>query len=268
MKLNPCRRKRGKATRIAWGVVSLSMCVMVGWVGLGSAAAETSDPLEEVNRPIYSFNDLLDRYLARPVVDVYRYVAPEFVRESVSNFYDNLTYPNVILNDFLQGKFTQGVLDTSRFLVNTSLGVGGLFDPAAKWGMKEHHEDFGQTLGVWGLESGPYLVLPALGPNSGRDAPDLAASTVTNVLFYVSTPITVPIAVLGFIDKRARAEDALRTREEVAVEPYVFTREAYLQHRDFLIHDGQPPLPDLIPEDAFVDLEDRGAEKTWREDPS
>lgn len=248
--------------------VILSIVVMSGWILESLAVAGSGDPLEHVNRSAHSFNDLLDRHVGKPVVDAYVTVTSDEVRESVSNFYDNLTYPNVILNDFLQGKFIQGLLDTSRFVLNTSLGVGGLFDPAAKWGMDKHDEDFGQTLGVWGLDHGAYLVLPTMGPSSTRDAPGLLVSTLTNVLFYVTTPVTVPIAVLGYIDKRARADEAIRTRDESAVEPYVFTREAFLQHRTFLIHDGDPPLPDLIPDDAMVDLEEDAEKNRLSGDPS
>lgn len=260
-------------TRMAPGplwrmAVTLLVVLTSGWILESQAGAGSGDPLEQVNRPAHSFNDLLDRHVAKPVVDAYVKVTSADVRESVSNFYDNLTYPNVILNDFLQGKFTQGLLDTSRFLLNTSLGVGGLFDPAAKWGMEKHEEDFGQTLGVWGLDHGAYLVLPTMGPSSTRDAPGLLVSTVTNVLFYVTTPFTMPIAVLGFIDRRARADEAIRARDETAVEPYVFTREAFLQHRKFMIHDGDPPLPDILLDDTFVDLDEADEKKNLSGDPS
>jgi len=216
-----------------------------------SLAEDTlNDPLEVVNRPIYQANDLLDQYIAEPVSRVYINLTPNPIRSSVSNFFDNVKYINVVLNDFLQGKGKQGLEDSSRFLINSTFGAFGLFDVATPFGFENHNEDFGQTLAVWGLGQGSYLVLPFLGPNTARDVPDLGVSAVTNILFYVSSPVVVPVAVLGFIDKRSRFDQAIQFRNEVAVEPYLFTREAYLQHRNFLVYDGDPPLDD---EDLFLD---------------
>lgn len=235
--------------------------IAIGLMGVFSstslAADSPDDPIEAVNRPIYHANDVLDEYVGEPLSRVYIDYTPEPIRSSVSDFFDNITYPNVILNDFLQGKGEQGLEDSGRFLINSTFGAFGLFDVATPLGLKEHDEDFGQTLAVWGLGQGPYLVLPLLGPNTARDAPDLGVSAVTNILFYVTNPVAVPVAMLGFIDQRSRFDQAIRIRNETAVEPYLFTREAYLQHRDFLIYDGDPPIDedDLFLDESFAEVD-------------
>jgi len=251
-------RKIKEATTILWLAVGWSVfTVVTGCATTQSADLEVqdNDPLESVNRPIYWVNDFLDRTIAEPVVDAYIDYTPRPVQKSVSNFFDNVGYPNVILNDFLQGKGRQGIEDSGRFLVNSTFGFFGIWDVATPLGLKAHDEDFGQTLGVWGVDENVYLVLPFIGPNSTRDAPDLGVNTVTNILFYMSNPVVVPVALLGFIDKRAKMEEAVRFRDENAVEPYLFTREAYLQHRKFLIYDGDPPIDDDFSlDDIFTDL--------------
>ena len=231
-------------------LVLIFLALAAGVPAISFAADSSNDPLEVVNRPIYQANDLLDQYVGEPVSRAYIHLTPDPIRSSVSNFFDHIKYLNVVLNDFLQGKGEQGLEDSGRFLINSTFGAFGLFDVATPFGFKSHNEDFGQTLAVWGMGQGSYLVLPFLGPNTARDVPDLGVSAVTNILFYFSNPVAVPVAVLGFIDKRSRFDQAIQFRNEVAVEPYLFTREAYLQHRQFLIYDGDPPLDD---EDLFLD---------------
>jgi phospholipid-binding lipoprotein MlaA len=244
-----------------------SLIVLMGIISVGintSLAAEASnDPIEVINRPIYQANDLLDQYLGEPISRVYIDFTPEMIRSSVSNFFDNVTYLNVILNDLLQGKGKQGAEDSGRLLINSTFGAFGLFDIATPLGLEKHNEDFGQTLAVWGVGQGSYLVLPFLGPNTARDVPDLGVSAVTNILFYFSNPVAVPVAVLGFIDKRSRFDQAIQIRNEVAVEPYLFTREAYLQHRNFLIYDGNPPIDDkdLFLDEPYAEIEGEGPGK-------
>ena len=246
-------------TAILWLAVGWSaFALLTGCATMQSADPEVSnnDPFESVNRPIYRGNDFIDRRIARPVTEAYVSYTPQPIQNSVSNFFDNVVYPNVILNDFLQGKGTQGLEDLGRFLVNTTFGFLGVWDMATPLGLEAHDEDFGQTLGVWGMDESIYLVLPFIGPSTVRDVPNLGVSTVTNILFYVPSPYVVPVALLGFIDLRARLEEAITFRDETAVEPYLFTREAYLQHRKFLIYDGNPPIDDdLYLGDPFDDLD-------------
>ena len=248
---------KGKYARtlLICGIAVLSM--VSGCANLSSHAAGTPDSLEPINRSIYDFNDYLDRKIAKPVADAYVRITHENIRLTVSNFFDNIRYFNVILNDVLQGKGQQGLSDMSRFLMNSTVGTGGLFDVASEFGLEAQEEDFGQTLGVWGAGEGGYLVLPFLGPSSFRDAPNLLVSTFTNGLFYVGvTAVTFPLAVLAAIDQRARSDQAINFRDQAAVEPYVFTREAYLEHRRYLIYDGSPPLDDVFFEENFDNGED------------
>ncbi len=241
--------------------------VMTGCATTHSASGETAeaDPLEPVNRPIYLINDFLDRTVAEQTAEFYVAYTPRPVRKSISDFFDNAAYPNVILNDFLQGKGRQGMEDIGRFVVNSTFGLLGIWDMATPLGMEAHDEDFGQTLGVWGMDEGSYVVLPLFGPNSVRDSPNIGVGAVTNILFYVTNPFIVPVAILGFIDKRARAKTAIKFRDEAAVEPYLFTREAYRQHRTFLIHDGNPP-DELLFDEAMTDPEADDADPSPREE--
>ena len=242
-------------------------CVAIGWLlitalagcttsqAAGSAASDY-DPMESVNRRIYRVNDFADRTVAKPVTEAYVSYTPRPIRDSVSNFFDNVAYPSVILNDSLQGKWTQGLEDLGRFVVNSTFGFLGIWDMATPLGLEAHDEDFGQTLGVWGMDESIYLVLPFIGPSTVRDTPNLGVTTVTNILFYVPNPYVIPVALLGFIDYRAGVDEAVTFRNETAVEPYLFTREAYLQHRKFLIYDGNPPVDEnLLFDDPFDDLE-------------
>ena len=227
------------------------IAVLAAAVLLSSGCASTpkeennvNDPYEGVNRKIYKFNDALDRAILKPVADTYVKVTPEPARNSISNFFDNLGYLDTILNDFFQGKFKDGVADLSRFLINSTVGSLGLVDVASKMGLKAHEEDLGQTLAVYGTPQGPYLVIPLLGPNTARDAPDLAMSTVTSGLFYIGEiVVTLPLGALKVVDARARATSSLRIVDEAALDRYIFIRDAYLQHRNYLVYDGHPPPP-------------------------
>ncbi|MGH8751513.1 MAG: MlaA family lipoprotein [Burkholderiales bacterium] len=232
-------RTAGKNNNAVW--LTLAALLMSGCASTPKGD-DNGDPYEGVNRSIYKFNDTLDRAVIKPVATGYVKVTPEPLRNSVSNFFDNVGYFNTILNDFFQGKLKQGFADTSRFLLNSTVGALGLVDVASKVGLPPHEEDLGQTLGVYGASQGPYLVLPLLGPNTVRDSPGLAMSAVTNGLFYVSSlVITFPLGVLGVIDARARAASSLQIVDEAALDRYVFLRDAYLQHRRFLVYDGNPP---------------------------
>ena len=208
------------------------------------------DPFEPANRKIYWFNREVDRFVFKPVADAYTFVTPNVVQTGVTNFYQNLVDVNIAVNGFLQGKFKQGFSDTTRILVNSTLGLLGFFDFASGMGFEKHNEDFGQTLAVWGVPEGPYLVLPFFGPYTARDTPGLAVDAVTNPFFYVpNNTIVIPVGAVGVVDVRARNEGAIKFVDEAALDPYAFTREAYLQRRAYLIHDGNPPTPDLFDEE-------------------
>lgn len=201
--------------------------------------AKNGDPLEKFNRATYAFNDALDRMLARPVAKAYRRVVPEPGRVAVSNVLSNFEYPETLVNSALQGKFKDASQDLARFVVNSTLGIGGLWDPATKFGLPRHDEDFGQTLGKWGVPTGPYIVLPLLGPSNFRDAPSKFVDRYANVPRYLGDGNTeYYILGAGLVDKRAEllATDAAL---DTAFDPYALVRNAYLQRRQYLVTDGQ-----------------------------
>ena len=230
----------------------MALALFGGCASTEHKGAASPDPAESANRAFYKFNDGLDKALIKPIAEVYANVTPEPMREVVTNFFDNLSYLNVILNSFLQGKFSQGFSDIGRFVMNSTVGLGGLLDVATESGLPAHNEDLGQTLAVWGAEPGAYLYLPIRGPNSVRDVPDIASSTLLNPITYISGIILFPVTALNIINLRADLLDATEFRDEAAVDPYSFTREAYLQQREYLIHDGNPPTEgydDIFDED-------------------
>lgn len=213
-----------------------------------TAEHDPDDPHEGFNRSMYEFNDDLDRAVLKPVANGYASVLPQPVRTGVSNFYDNLTYLDTTLNSFLQGKVVQGASDLGRFIVNSTLGIAGIFDVASYMGLEKHNEDFGQTLAVWGVKDDEYLMYPALGPSSVRDTGGLLVTMLTNPVFYAAAPVAVPLSILQGVDQRARSEGFVRFRDEAALDPYLFTRDSYLQHREFEIFDGTVPRRSIYDE--------------------
>ncbi len=209
----------------------------------GPAAADAAkDPWQRLNRATYAFNDALDRMLAHPAAKAYKAVVPEVGRRAIGNFVANLGSPTIIVNDALQLKLRDAGSDTARFIVNTIIGIGGLGDPATRMGLASHDEDFGQTLGHWGVGSGPYLVLPLLGPSTLRDAPSrLAIDRYTNLEHYAKSRKTeYGVWALGQVDRRAEllaADPALKQ----AFDPYALVRDAYMQRREYLVRDGNMP---------------------------
>jgi phospholipid-binding lipoprotein MlaA len=213
--------------------------------GCASAPGRTtnSDPLQGFNRSMYKFNDTLDRAALKPVAKGYKKVAPGWMRASVSNFFGNLGYPTVVVNQFLQGKFKTGLQDTGRLLVNTTLGVGGLFDVASHMRLPAHDEDFGQTLAVWGVGSGPYVTLPLFGPSSMRDAPSKVVDYFMGVFHntdYVSNTTELGLRGVEIVSQRAELLSVDSTINS-AFDPYTVIRDAWAQRREYQIYDGNPP---------------------------
>jgi len=204
-------------------------------------AGNAGDPHESLNRKFYSFNDTLDKAVLEPVAKSYADHTPEPVRNTVTNFFDNVTYLNTIANDLLQGKGQQFLADTGRFVVNSTVGVGGLFDPATSMGLEQNSEDLGQTFGKWGAEEGAYLVLPLMGPSSYRDVASPVMGIFLNPLTYLAPVITIPAGAVNAINARANLLDASRIRDQAALDPYTFVREAWRQQREYEIYDGNPP---------------------------
>lgn len=248
----------------------LSAMLVVGLLFFSGCATVQNnyDPLENINRATDTFNDKLDRATLKPLAKGYMSATDAKMRKAISNFYDNITYPNTILNDFLQGKGKQGFEDFARFVINSTVGLVGLIDVASKFGLEKHQEDFGQTLATWGVSQGAYVVYPVLGPNSVRNTPNFITEAATDGLLwaglFLAPQVAIPLAVLKYIDKRARLLDASDMRDELALDPYIFTREAWQQNREFLIHDGNPPNNKSSDDDD--DWEENGDE--WEDEPA
>ena len=194
-----------------------------------------ADPYENFNRKMFNFNDKVDNYVAEPISNAYKKVTPQFVQTGVFNFFNNLKNINVVINDVFQAKFTQSAQDTGRFAMNSTLGLGGLFDVAKQVGLEQNDEDFEQTLAVWGVPQGSYLVLPFLGPSTARGIPGTIFDTAANPTTYVG----LPVQLVSMLNTRANAEGALKFIDEAALDPYVFTRESFLQWRNNLASDGK-----------------------------
>lgn len=223
----------------------MSAMMLIGLIGLGGCATANvndekityskADPYEKVNRNIYVFNDTVDDYFAKPIADVYRAITPQFVQTGIFNFYNNLKNVNTIVNDIFQGKFEQSVDDTGRLIVNSTVGLMGIVDAASSLGLEQNDEDFDQTLAVWGVPRGPYLVLPFAGPTTVRGIPGAVFDTAANPSTYVGAPVQL----LSLLNARANAEGSLKFIDEAALDPYLFTRESFLQWRQNLASDGQ-----------------------------
>lgn len=201
--------------------------------------APNSDPWESVNRRIYTFNDYADRYFLKPIAKGYDWVTPEFLQDGVHNMFDNVGEVSNILNGLLQAKFGHAFNDSGRLLINSTVGLVGFFDVAAHWGLEQHEEDFGQTLGYWGVRPGPFIVVPFLGPRSVRDGFGSVADAYSDPIPYlIDNDVPTRNSVLGLrvVDTRAQLLDA---EELVSGDRYIFLRDAYLQRREFLVKDGE-----------------------------
>jgi phospholipid-binding lipoprotein MlaA len=215
-------------------VLALTGCAVNG---------DPRDPLEPMNRAIHSFNEGLDQVILKPLAQGYEAVMPSFARTSVSNFFSNLDDVTVLANDILQFKLEQGSSDFMRLAFNTTFGFFGLLDVAGEMGLKKHSEDFGQTLGRWGVGTGPYLVLPVLGPSDFRDAAGyLVDTTYTDLVQnYDDVSTRNPVLALRLVSRRADFLEAKKAMEAAALDPYEFARDLYLERRKSLIHNGKPP---------------------------
>ncbi len=213
---------------------------------------EVNDPFEPVNRGVYQFNEELDRVVMKPLAEVYQKL-PDPVQTGTHNFFSNLNDVVVITNDILQLKLEQSTSDVLRFSVNTVLGICGLIDIATPMGLPKHEESFADTFGYWGVGSGPYIVLPFFGSSSLRDAPSLAIDFLVHPTSQVSpTSAVIGLAAVYYTDVRSNLLKSTDLRDELALDPYVFTRESYYQWRQNRVYDGDPPK--LMMEDFEEDF--------------
>ena len=203
------------------------------------------DPFEKMNRVVFNISDSIDQNFLRPTAEIYSEYTPLFVKDSVTNFFHNITEIDTVINQLLQGKPKLAAQDTLRFLINTTIGVGGIFDVASRMGLDRHDEDFGQTLGVWGFESGPYIMIPFLGPSNPRDLLSRPISSFLSGTFAMEDN-DVKITLVGI--------DALETRERlldaetlIIGDKYIFVKDAYIQSREYEINNGSTE------DDEFLD---------------
>jgi phospholipid-binding lipoprotein MlaA len=225
----------------ARNIVQAALVATAVILGGCATVSDPLDPYEPFNRGVYRFNDGLDKAVVQPAARAYRGLLPLFVRESVGNVFSNIGDVRNVLNNGLQGKLGAAYADLGRILINSTLGLGGLFDIASEAGIDKHNEDFGQTLGAWGARSGSFLMLPILGPTSTRDALGSVVDYATNPLTFVD-PTGAQFALRGAegIDNRTQLLDAGAVLEKSVLDPYLFMRDAYFQRRQALVRDGRP----------------------------
>ncbi len=214
---------------------------------------EINDPFEDLNRDIFIFNEKLDEKLLKPAALTYRKVTPQFARTGVTNFFNNLEEIDTTINQVLQGEIKYAFNDAGRFVINTTIGLFGLIDVASKMGLEKHEEDFGQTLGVWGFDSGPYIMIPFLGPSNPRDLLSRPISSFLSGTFAMEDN-DVKITLVGI--------DALETRERlldaetlIIGDKYIFVKDAYIQSREYEINNGSTEDDEFLDdmEDIFGD---------------
>lgn len=248
------RIKRGKVRWRCWFVP-----IIVGLISSGCASVDTSyrdprDPWEPFNRSVHVFNEKLDDYVAKPLARGYQAITPDAVDYGITNFFSNLYDVTVALNNLLQGKFRHALIDIGRFGVNSTVGVLGVMDIATGWGLERHDEDFGQTLGKWGFNTGPYLVLPVIGPSNVRDAVGFAGDWVSNPIYFQidSVAVSWSMYIVRYIDRRSDRLKAERILDTATMDPYSFIRDSYLQRRGYLVQDGEV---EEIEDDIFEGLD-------------
>lgn len=229
------KRESSKSTRI---LLCATVAFILNITNI-AIADENDDPLEPINRVIFEFNEVVDDNILEPVAKGYKYVTPDPVERGISNFFSNLGEINTIANDLLQLKFQQAAKDSLRFVVNSTIGVLGVFDVATTLGLSKNKEDFGQTLGFWGVPNGPYLVLPFLGPSSFRDAPGAFVDYELSPVEQLHHEERQALRLINIIETRAKLLRATKILDTAAKDKYIFIRESYLQKRESLVRDGE-----------------------------
>lgn len=240
-----------KPARTLLAPAALLCALALGGCATTGSTPSPGDPWEGFNRRVFAFNEAVDAAVLRPVAETYRDTVPQMVRTGVSNLLGNVGDLWSSANHFLQGKGQSGLEMGMRFLTNTLFGLGGLLDPASEMGLKRQSEDFGQTLGKWGLGPGPYLVLPLLGPSSVRDGvgriPDMAASPSN---LFDDSRANLALTLVGAVDGRAALLGVTGLADRVSLDKYSFFRQAYLSRRQDAVYDGEAPV------EAFEDIGD------------
>jgi phospholipid-binding lipoprotein MlaA len=226
--------------RTSWKFRSAALALGATVLLSGCAGPNPRDPYEGFNRAMFKFNDTVDEYALKPAATAYRNVLPSFVQTGVNNFFGNLADVWSAVNNLLQGKGEAGLSDVTRVALNSTLGIVGLFDIASEAGLQKHKEDFGQTLGTWGVPSGPYVMLPLLGPSTVRDTVAVPLDIKGDIWGY-KEPVYIRNTgiALRAVDQRANLLDASSLLEDAALDRYEFIRDGYLQRRESQINDGE-----------------------------
>ena len=227
--------------------ISILLILFFSLLLLAEEQREQNDPFENINRVVFNVSDDVDRYLLRPVAEIYSDYTPYIVKTGISNIFSNLSEVDTAVNQALQGKLLLSLQDTSRFLINSTVGVVGIFDIASEFGLERHDEDFGQTLGYWGIEPGPYIFLPFIGPSTFRDIFAKPVSWFLSGNFSISdTEASIIINGLDVIETRERL---LIAENLIIGDKYEFVKEAYLQSREYLVFDG------MVEDEFLIDVE-------------
>jgi phospholipid-binding lipoprotein MlaA len=222
-------------------LLAIAALALLGGCATVSGPPSRADPWESYNRSAHAFNETVDRAVLKPVAQVYEAAVPEFAREVVGNFFGNINDVATGLNNLLQGKVEESVADFGRVLINSTLGLGGLFDIATPGGIEKHNEDFGQTLGWWGVPPGPYFVIPFLGPSTLRDAPARYVDPTFYNRWIEPEGLRYGLTGLDVIRARAGLLKGEKVLDEAALDKYTFIRDAWLQRRRNHVYDGNPP---------------------------
>ncbi len=228
-------------TIIRWVSIALMALLLTACASIPpGSTADPRDPFERYNRAMFSFNKAVDDKVLKPVATGYTDVIPDLIRTAIGNFFGNIGDVWTAVNNYLQGKPREGTSDVARVVLNSTFGIVGLIDVATPAGLVQHEEDFGQTLGVWGVKSGPYLILPILGSSTVRDGlarpVDLYADPITQI---DSAGVENSLRAMRLVDDRATLLYSTRMMEDAALDPYLFVRDAYLQRRESRVRDGK-----------------------------
>jgi phospholipid-binding lipoprotein MlaA len=231
-------------------MMRIALLMIFSVSSLVSASDENVDPWQGFNRSVFEFNEILDTYVAKPVAQGYQAVTPQFLDTGISNFFSNLEDVLIVANDIFQLKPVQALSDTARFVINSTVGLFGFFDVASHIGLIKHDEDLGQTLGYWGVGSGPYVMLPVLGPSSVRDTFGIAGDSLSGLGYTQAVETTAQqggLWLLRNVDVRA---DLIASEGLISGERYSFFRSFYMQRREYLVNDG------IMADDEFDEDED------------
>jgi phospholipid-binding lipoprotein MlaA len=241
-------------------------------LAVGCAGPNPVDPWERVNRPVFRFNDAVDRKALGPVARGWKRISSEGVRTSVSNFFYNVQFPSRFVSNVGQAEGQQAMIETARFVVNSTVGVVGIFDPASSWGLPRRDEDIGQMFGRWGIPPGPYWMIPLLGPSNPRDAVGRVGDSLLSPFFWINVLLGIPTfggpTVVDLVNERAIADERIESARRSALDYYVFVRDAFMQYREAAIRNrggyspyGADPAAGAGPDDDLYEVDGAEGEK-------